>query len=234
MDAIDAARAVVEEHHPDARAAFLGGSVLTGRRTAMSDLDIVVLLHGSPAPYRASLRHGEWPVEMFVHTETTWHAFVEREVRNRRSPLLWMCADGLLLFDVDGVGTHLAAEASKLTAAGPPTVSAEEIDDCRYAITDLLDDLAGSTDQSERLFIATELARRTAELALAVGGSWNGGGKWLARRLETTAPGLSMRLHDGLREVLEGRIESLVAAVDELLEQAGGRLWVGYKRGGTP
>ncbi|MFE4797658.1 nucleotidyltransferase domain-containing protein [Streptomyces sp. NPDC056708] len=234
MDAIDAARAVVEKHHPDARAAFLGGSVVTGRRTPMSDLDIVVLLHGSPAPYRASLRSDEWPVEVFVHTEATWHAYVEREVRKRRSPLLWMCSDGLLLFDTDGVGKHLAAEARKLTAAGPPRVSADEIDDCRYAITDLLDDLAGSVDQSERLFIATELVRRTGEFALTIGGSWNGGGKWLARRLEITAPGLSMRLHDGLREVLAGRIESLVAVVDEVLDQVGGRFWVGYKRGGTP
>jgi hypothetical protein len=147
---------------------------VTSRRTAMSDLDIVVLLHGSPAPYRASLRSGEWPVEMFVHTEATWHAYVEREVRKRRSPLLWMCADGLLLFDIDGVGAQLAAEARKLTAAGPPAVSAEEIDNRRYAITDLLDDLAGSADQGERLFIATELVRRTSELALDIGGSWGG------------------------------------------------------------
>jgi hypothetical protein len=207
---------------------------VTGRRTAMSDLDIVVLLHGAPAPYRASLRNDDWPVELFVHTEATWYAYVEREVRKRRSPLLWMCADGLLLFDTDGVGAHLAAEARKLTAAGPPMASAEEIDDCRYAIADLLDDLAGSIDQSERLFIATELVRRTGELALTIGGAWGGGGKWLARRLETTAPGLSMRLHHGLREVLEGRIEPLVAVVDEVVGQVGGRLWVGYKRGGTP
>ncbi|PRH80025.1 nucleotidyltransferase [Streptomyces solincola] len=233
MDAIEAAHAVVVEHHPDAQAAFLGGSVVTGRRTAMSDLDIVVLLHGAPAPYRASLRSDDWPVEMFVHTEATWYAYVEREVRKRRSPLLWMCADGELLFDADGVGARIAAEARKLTAAGPPMVSADEIDDRRYAITDLLDDLAGSSDQSERMFIATELVRRTGELALAISHSWGGGGKWLARRLETTSPGLSLRLHRGLREVLEGRVEPLVAAVDEVIGQAGGRLWVGYKRGGT-
>ncbi len=207
---------------------------MTSRRTPMSDLDVVVLLHGAPAPYRASLRNDDWPVELFVHTEATWHAYVEREVRKRRSPLLWMCADGLLLFDTDGVGSRLAAEARKLAAAGPPMASAEEIDDCRYAITDLLDDLVGSTDQSERLFIATELVRRTGELALAISGSWGGGGKWLARRLETAAPGLSTRLYLGLREVLEGRIEPLVAVVDELVSQVGGRLWVGYKRGGTP
>ncbi|NSC23035.1 nucleotidyltransferase domain-containing protein [Streptomyces albus subsp. chlorinus] len=233
MDAIEAARAVVDERHPEARAAFLGGSIVTAHRTTTSDLDIVVLLHGAPAPYRASLHYADWPVEMFVHTEATWHAYVERELRKRRSPLLWMCADGLLLFDTDGLGTHLAAQARKLTAAGPPPVSPEEIDDRRYAINDLLDDLAGSHDQSELLFIATELVRRTAELALAVGGSWGGGGKWLARRLETTAPGLNTRLHHGLQEVLSGTVEPLVAVVDEVLSQAGGRLWAGYERAGT-
>ncbi|KOG17501.1 nucleotidyltransferase [Streptomyces viridochromogenes] len=233
MDPVHAARAVVDEHHPDARAAFLGGSVVTGHRTPTSDLDIVVLLHGAPAPYRSSFRHDDWPVELFVHTEASWYAYVEREVHKRRSPLLWMCADGLLLFDIDGVGARLAAEARRLAAAGPPTVSAEEIDDRRYAITDLLDDLSGSTDQGERLFIAAELARRTGELALAIGGSWNGGGKWLARRLESTAPGLSMRLHHAVREVLDGQIEPLLDVVDEVLGQAGGRLWDGYKRGGV-
>ncbi len=130
-----------------------GGSVVSGRRTATSDLDVVVLLHGAPAPYRASLRYAGWPVEMFVHTEATWHAYVGRELRERRSPLLWMCADGLLLFDTDGVGARLAAQARKLTAAGPHPVSEEEIDDRRYAITDLLDDLAGSSDPGECLFV---------------------------------------------------------------------------------
>ena len=234
MDAIEAARAVVEEQHPEARTAFLGGSVATGRGTATSVLAVVGPPHGAPAPYREILQFADWPVEMFVHTEATWRAYIERELPTRRSPLLWMCADGLLLFDTDGLGARLAAHARALVAAGPPPVPADEIDDCRYAITDLLDDLAGSTDPSQRLFIATELVRRTGELALAVGGSWGGSGKWLARRLERTAPELNARLHHGLREVLDGRAEPLVTVVDEVLARAGGRLWVGYKRAGTP
>lgn len=68
----------------------------------------------------------------------------------------------------------------------------------------------------------------------AVSGSWGGGGKWLAHRLETTLPGLSTRLHHGLREVLDGRAEPLVTVVDEVLGQVGGRLRVGYKRAGVP
>lgn len=234
MDPVVVARAVVEERHPVARAAFLGGSVLTERRTALSDLDIVVLLHGPPAPYRESLQCGEWPVELFVHTEESWHEFVNREIRKRRSPLLWMCADGELLVDVDGLGASVAAEARKLALAGPPAATVEEIEDFRYGITDLLDDLAGCTDQGERLFIASELARRTGELALALGGSWGGGGKWLARRLDYTAPGLNARLHHAVREALNGQTEALAGVVEDVLASAGGRLWIGYRRSGTP
>ncbi|CAG7643429.1 nucleotidyltransferase domain-containing protein [Actinacidiphila bryophytorum] len=233
MDAIDAAHAVVEEHHPDARAAFLGGSVITDRRTATSDLDIVILLHGAPAPYRLNVHEHGWPAELLVHTEESWHTFVEREVRNRSSPLMWMCADGVMLLDRDGVGARISTHAKSLAAAGPPPTSAEEIDDRRYALTDLLDDLTGCTDPGERLFICTELARRTAELTLALNTAWNGGGKWLTRRLDATAPGLSKQLHDGVHQALGGRVEMLIEVVDEVLLQAGGRLWVGYRRNGT-
>jgi hypothetical protein len=234
MEPLDAANAVVQEHHPDARAAFLGGSVITDRRTATSDLDIVVLLHGAPAPYRLSVHEHGWPVELLVHTEKSWHAFVEREVRNRRSPLMWMCANGVLLIDRDGVGARISAHAKSLAAAGPPPTPVEEIEDRRYGLTDLLDDLAGCTEPGERLFICTELARRTAELSVALNTAWNGGGKWLARRLDATAPGLSKQLCDGVHQALEGRVDRLVEVVDEVLLQAGGRLWAGYRRSGTP
>lgn len=199
----------------------------------MSDLDVVVLLHGVPAPYRESFRGWGWPVEMFVHTESSWEAYVGREVGQGRSPLLFMCAEGELLFDVDGVGARIGARARELVDAGPPDVSGEEVEDLRYAITDLLDDLAGSRDQSERLFIATELARRTGELALVVRRSWRGSGKWLARRLDIAAPGLGERLRRGVKDVLDGRDEVLVGVVDEVLGDVGGRLWVGYRRGGV-
>jgi hypothetical protein len=192
----------------------------------------VILLHSAPAPYRLSVHEHGWPVELLVHTEESWHAFVEREVRNRRSPLIWMCANGVLLFDRDGVGARVSAHAKPLAAAGPPPMPAEEIDDRRYALTDLLDDLAGCTDEGERLFICTELARRTAELALAINTAWNGGGKWLARRLDATAPGLSTGLHNGVQQALAGHTSPLVATVDEVLARAGGRLWVGYRRSG--
>ncbi|MEU8771412.1 nucleotidyltransferase domain-containing protein [Streptomyces griseus] len=232
MDVIELARALVLERHPDARAAFLGGSVLTRRRTARSDLDVVVLLDGPPAPYRASLRYGDWPVELFVHTEESWHDFVTPEIVRRNSPLLWMCADGALLLDADGTGARISDTAERLAAAGPPPVTATALEDARYALTDLLDDFGACTDAGERLFVVADLVRRSAELALLTHGTWLGGGKWLARRLEPVAPDLAARLDEAARAALRGEQAALTSVVTEVLDAAGGPVWEGYRRSG--
>ncbi|MET8603538.1 nucleotidyltransferase domain-containing protein [Streptomyces rubiginosohelvolus] len=232
MDVLEVARAFVLERHPDALAAFLGGSVLTSRRTARSDLDVVVLLDGPPAPYRESLRYRDWPVELFVHTEDSWHSFVTPEIAQRKSPLLWMCADGALLLDADGTGARMAETAKRLAAAGPPPVTGTALEDARYALTDLLDDFGAVTDAGERLFVVAELVRRTGELALLTHGRWLGGGKWLARRLEPVAPDLAARLDEAAQAALRGAPEGLTALVMEVLDAAGGPVWEGYRRSG--
>ncbi|MFD5032270.1 nucleotidyltransferase domain-containing protein [Streptomyces sp. NPDC058405] len=231
-DPVLAARTLVAERHPQAYAAFLGGSVITHRRTAYSDLDMVVLLDGAPAPYRESLRFAGWPVELLVHTRSSWDGYVEREIPERRCPLLFMCAAGTLLIDHDGAGARLQQHARQLVADGPPKATASELDDRRYPLTDLLDDLAGCTDPGERLFITTELARRTAEFILLSEGAWLGGGKWLSRRLADARPGLPERLNAAVSAALDGHTDALVALVDEALAPAGGRLWEGYRRVG--
>ncbi|MGH3621564.1 MAG: nucleotidyltransferase domain-containing protein, partial [Sciscionella sp.] len=51
------AEALVAERFPTALAAFLGGSAGTVLATPTSDLDIVVLLDGDPAPFRQTSRY---------------------------------------------------------------------------------------------------------------------------------------------------------------------------------
>lgn len=232
MDPLEAARAVVLRHVPGASAAFLGGSVLTTHRTTTSDLDIVALLPSPHEPYRASFHEENWPVELFVHTEESWHRFVDREVRNRRSPLLHMCGHGSLLFDHNEVGARIATEAKRLLAAGPPAPTLGELRDRRYALTDLLHDLDGCRDVDERMCIVTELSRRVGELALLSKGSWLGGGKWLARRLHTEVAGTAELLTTAVQEALAGRPGALVTVADDVLAQVGGRLWSGYRQSG--
>ncbi|MEU6769349.1 nucleotidyltransferase domain-containing protein [Streptomyces sp. NPDC046853] len=228
------ARELVDAWYPDAVAAILGGSSVTARRTSHSDLDVVVVLAGEREPSRTSLRFGAWPVELFVHTEASWRWFVRREIPRRRSSMLSMCAEGVVILDRDGTGARLRDAARESTAAGPPEATPEELEDLRYGLTDLLDDLAGCAHAGERLFIVTELARRSCELILLRTGAWQGGGKWLARRVDEVRPGFSVELDGVVREALEGRPARLVALVDEVLAPSGGRRWEGYRRSGYP
>src|SRR3954454_2234461 len=97
MDAVGTARAFVREAFPQARAAVLGGSAARGQATATSDLDIVVILDGPPAPYRETLRHGRWLVELFAYTPAPLGELHERDARSRRAPLADICATGVVL-----------------------------------------------------------------------------------------------------------------------------------------
>jgi hypothetical protein len=116
-DPVRTARELLQDRFPEARAAFLAGSVLTARRTPASDLDIVVVMDGPPAPCRESLVYGGWPVELFVQTVAVWHGFAEEETAKRNSPLLSMCSDGMLLVDADGLGA--LRSRTRRAGAGP-------------------------------------------------------------------------------------------------------------------
>lgn len=227
-DAVLTARELVRLRFPAAQAAFLAGSVLTDRRTHTSDLDIVLLLDGPPAPYRESLLYRGWPVELFVQTEAAWRSFAEQETAKRSSPLLAMCSDGMLLVDRDGLGASLQAEARQRWAAGPPPLSDRERDHLRYALTDLLDDLRGCADPAERVYLVSHMLQRASELALVAGGHWLGGGKWLSRRLAAADPRLHCSLTEAAAQAIAGHTSAFTAVVAEALDQAGGPLWDGY------
>ncbi|MGW2864586.1 nucleotidyltransferase domain-containing protein [Streptomyces sp. NPDC001205] len=227
-DPILTARELVTDRFPSARAAFLAGSVLTSRRTPTSDLDIVVLLDGPPAPSRENLVYRGWPVELFVQTEADWRSFADQETAKRSSPLLAMCADGMLLVDTDGLGAALQDEARQRLAAGPPPLTDRERDYQRYILSDLLDDLRGCTDPAERTYLVTHLLQRASELVLLVGGHWLGSGKWLSRRLAAADPEVHRALSATVPQAIAGDVTGFVAVVAEVLDLAGGPLWDGY------
>ena len=80
------ARRLVTDRYPQARAAWLSGSVAAGTETETSDLDITVLLSGPPAPFRHSETIDGWPVEWFVQTEESLLRFCDDDRTRRRRP----------------------------------------------------------------------------------------------------------------------------------------------------
>lgn len=228
MDAVESASELITSKFPDARAAFLGGGVLTGRRTPTSDLDVVVLLDGPPAPYRESLRWRGWPVELFVHDEVSLVCYFHQDCACRRPILPRMVADGVVLADRDGAAAEAANKARDLLSSGPPPLDRAELDRRRYGLSDLLDDLAGSTDPGETAIISWTLLVGTAELLLLAEHRWLGGGKWLLRELRDLDAGFA----DGLMAARDDPAE-LTRLAEGVLTRAGGRLWEGYRESGT-
>jgi hypothetical protein len=224
VDPVEAARALVSERFPAARAAFLGGGVLSPSRTVTSDLDIVVLLAGPPAPYRESLRWRGWPVETFVHDRDSIESFFAKDTARRRPTLARMCARGVVLVDADGSAAQVGDRALAVLAAGPPAVTSTDLRDRRYGLTDLVDDLAGSTDPGETAVIGSNVWAATAELALIQAGAWLGSGKWLLRELRATDADLAARMVAAI-----GDSRQLIDLAAEVLDRVGGRLWAGYR-----
>ncbi|WP_309650550.1 nucleotidyltransferase domain-containing protein [Nocardioides sp.] len=225
------ARAVVAMHVPGARQAWLAGSVVDDRATSTSDLDVTVLLDDGQ-PHRTSLTHEGWPVELFVHTEASIRWFVAKDLARRRPTMARLVASGVPLLDGDA-GAALRDECAAVVSAGPPALTGDALALARYALTDLLDDLAGGGQPFEVSAVAAEAWRSTAELLLASQGRWGGTGTWLAREVssydESCGTSFGPRLHDSLGAALAGDPAPLVSVADDVLALVGGRLWSGFR-----
>ncbi|MGA9745853.1 MAG: hypothetical protein WBQ50_00195 [Nocardioides sp.] len=237
---VEAATAFVAERFPEARVAFVGGSVLTEHRTPTSDLDVVVVLgegvvaaNGLVAPFRETSEHAGWVVEAFVHTRASIDHYIGQDVARRRPTMMRLCRDTVTLVDLEGAAEEIREAAEAALAAGPPPYDEAELQAVRYALTNLLDDMAGSEREDELVYLANAVVDQVAEIALVAGGRWSGGGKSLARELREAEPDLAERLVNGHRHVVVyGDTAVLHRAAVEVLLRVGGPLLAGYRVGG--
>lgn len=227
MDFSLLAQRIVDERFPTTRAAFLAGSVAQGRANAYSDLDIVVVLDGPPAPYRETLRVDGWPVELFVHTEESIAHWFDIERAEGRCVLAHMLATGVGLSGPDVSPVQELARAH--VVAGPPAWTADAIEYRRYLLSDALDDLSGARDDNERDAVAGHVLVSAAELRLALSRNWQDTGKWLYRRLRECDEELAERMYTGHRLLVAGGDPSgFIGAIDDVLAPLGGRLTEGF------
>lgn len=229
-DPVATAQDLVRERFPGAEQAWLGGSVVMGGATPMSDLDITVL-DETATVHRESLRRLGWPVELFVHTEASIRHFVTRDLAERKPTMARLVARGVPLLPGDG-GAAVRRYCTDVLQTGPTPLPTEAMAGHRYALSDLVDDLQGAAPDPEGTAIAVETWRRTAELVLDLNGCWRGGGKWLMRELTAldTAAGTTwaLRLDAGLAAALAGDTAPLREIAEGCLALAGGRLWEGF------
>ncbi|MCZ0730649.1 GNAT family N-acetyltransferase [Mycolicibacterium iranicum] len=235
-DGVKIAHQLVVSRFPNARAAWLGGSVAAGTATSNSDLDITVLLDGPPAPYRSSEVIDGWPVEWFVQTEQSLLDFCETDrIRRRRPTTMRLVGSSVVLADADGSGRRLQQALYEMDLDGPPVATEDELEEQRYAVTDLLDDLVATRSRDELLVVGATLLRAAGDLVLAVYRRWTGSGKWLLRELDSLDAAhdtsYARELLQGLRAVAADDPDPLRRTVIEILGLAGGPVFAGYRRG---
>jgi hypothetical protein len=228
INARKAASEFVEMYFPACEVAYLAGSVVRGEETESSDLDIIIIDASVTECYRKSLTENGWPIEVFVHNFFSYKDFFKENIDRARPSLPQMCAEGIILKD-NGQASRIKNEALQLLKAGPTPWKTVEMEKARYQITDLINDLEGSTNSIEDLFIVSKLADLTHEFVLRVNGYWIGEGKWIIRALKEYDESFAEKfaaVFDGYYSTREK--EKVIHFVDDVIKPYGGRLFEGY------
>ncbi|PKB19809.1 nucleotidyltransferase domain-containing protein [Janthinobacterium sp. 64] len=200
----DAIRAIavrlVQEHYPTAVVAIIGGSFATGRQTATSDIDLLLLFDHVDCAWRSTIAAEGRTVELFAHDMATFTYFCkEMDAPGGTVPLAMMVLEGENIAAPGPQHAQLLALAQAFAAAGPPMLDAENLQRRRYAITTALEDLVDSRHPGEALAVACQLYEALADLHLRAAGVWSGGGKHLFRCLQAFDAAIAAQLDGALR-----------------------------------
>ena len=223
---------LVHERYPSAVAAIIGGSFATGRQTATSDIDLLLLFDHVDCAWRDTLVAEGRTVELFGHDVATFTYFCnEMDAPGGKVPLAMMVVEGENILAAGDAYARLHALAHAIDTAGPPVLDVENLQRRRYAVTTALEDLVDSTHPGEALAVACQLYEALADLHLRAAGEWSGGGKHLFRRLQAFDASLASQLDGALRLVAsdlpagQQAFEQVAAAV---LAPVGGPLLEGF------
>jgi Nucleotidyltransferase domain len=236
--ALDLVRRYGADRFPHA-AILLAGSVARGTATPASDLDLVLLFDRLSHAWRETVTVNGLTVELFAHDRETLAWFFEQDRVRGTASLASMVSEGVPVTtpatDPSPQIARAKAMAAAVLAAGPPPLSQDEIDDRRYRITDLAQDLSGGGTPGEIFATAASLYQALGDLTLRAAGAWSGGGKALAQRLERHDPALALRLEHAFGALFRRfQAAQILGLVEELLAPLGGPLAQGYYRPAPP
>ena len=165
-------------------------------------------------------------------TLTSYFDFFKSDCPYAGPSLPRMVSEGIILYD-SGVVSLIKEEANELLKKWPEVWSIETIEMKRYMMTDALDDLNGSTDRAEELFIANTLADAIHEFVLRTNVQWDPGlPKRIVRALNQFDENFARTFVQAFDVFYRtGNKDEIIALADGVLKPHGGRLFEGYSLG---
>lgn len=229
-DPVETSKAIYAERYPESEVIFLSGSVIRGESTPMSDLDLVVVFRKLENAYRESFRVDNWPIEAFVHDPETLNYFFHMDRNSGVPSLPNMVSEGIAIPGKSDFSRSMRELAQSVLAEGPPHWKESEIDNSRYATTDILDDLRAPRSRIEQIASATDLFGQLANHYLRSRQLWSAKGKTIPRRLQEVDSDFASRFEECFQELfIAGHTTQVIALAEEVLERDGGRLFDDYK-----
>jgi len=217
------------EQFPDCVAAVLGGSAGAGTYNEHSDLDLVIVVEGEADFFRKVIRYQGWTVECIVVSTERYRELFDAGIRDGNPSLQRLLAEGVTVSCRRG-GERIIEEARRDVAAGPMPLSAAEIDEARYFISDQLADIRGAAGDGERWFAAGRAAELVCKFLLRVNGRWVAEGKYLMREVAAFAPEIALRIEQSLRALyVQGDPLPFTNVCAEILDPYGGFLLEGFE-----
>jgi hypothetical protein len=235
-DYLEVAKRSVAKHYPTAIGAFVAGSITRGEGTPTSDIDIVVLFADHyETVHRYSVIEEDWPIEFFVHNPTSLRFYMKKDSLRGMCIMPTMVATGRMIPSETADMVRLKEEALAVMGVGPPALTADELELRRYMVTDLMDDLEGSEDQSVRNASLSLLHERLGDFHLRAGNQWSGTGKSLLRCLRKADEVMARRYQQAFILAFSGQgLGPVSSLVTDILAKHGGRFWEGYRSEAPP
>lgn len=227
----EVANAFINLHFPNCTAALLAGSVVRGEETTTSDLDIVIFDRNLSSSYRQSVVYAGWPIEVFVHSLTSYKQFFKSDCERAIPSMPRMVSEGIPLKNNKMI-VKVKEEANELLMKGPKKWSTETIIIKRYFLTDLLDDFKGCLNPTEGIFIAQAISIALSEFVLRVNQKWLGHSKWVYRALRNYDVDLANDFVEAFAEYYKtDKKEKIIELVENILHPYGGTLFQGFSIG---
>lgn len=219
-----------KHRYSTAKAVFWTGSVVHGKATERSDLDIVVVFEHLPHAYREAFAYEGWKVDAFVHDFSTLRYFFEKiDKTSGILALPKMVLEGIEITPSSPFSKEIKALARATLEAGPPPWSQAEMDKERFFITDKLDDILSPANHAEQTASLAWLYEALANFYFRAQGKWRASGKSIIRYLENDNPTLATFFTEAFENAFCLRdTTKLEALVNQVLSPYGGLLWEGF------